>query len=134
MPYINISVGSKLNTLQREEIYKETTRLMHQVMGKKREVTVVQIQETPPHFWSVNARCLSENKPTCIYVNIKITHGTNTTSEKAEMISRTIKMLKDNISTVQEACYVIIDEIPADSWGYNGKTQEYRANENAMAD
>jgi len=43
------------------------------------------------------------------------------------MIYQTVKMLKDVAGTVQEACYVVIHDIPANSWGYNGKTQEERA-------
>jgi phenylpyruvate tautomerase PptA (4-oxalocrotonate tautomerase family) len=36
-------------------------------------------------------------------------------------------MLKESVGVVQEACYVVIDDIPADSWGYDGKTQAQRA-------
>jgi 4-oxalocrotonate tautomerase len=43
------------------------------------------------------------------------------------MISQTVKMLQDVVGTIQEACYVVIDDIPADSWGYGGKTQAARA-------
>jgi len=37
-------------------------------------------------------------------------------------------MLQDIVGTMQEACYVVIDDISADSWGYNGKTQAMRVN------
>jgi phenylpyruvate tautomerase PptA (4-oxalocrotonate tautomerase family) len=43
------------------------------------------------------------------------------------MLSETIKMLKEVVGVVQEACYVVIDDMPANSWGYNGKTQAERS-------
>ncbi len=127
MPYINIRLGATLNASQHKQIYTKTTSLMNTIMGKRREVTVVHIQESEPHFWSTNASTLEANDPIGAYVDIKVTEGTNTPEEKAEMISETVKMLKDNVGVVQEACYVVIDDIPANSWGYNGKTQAMRA-------
>jgi 4-oxalocrotonate tautomerase len=127
MPYINIRLGASLDNSQQHQLYMRTTSLMKTIMGKRSEVTVVHIQESDPRFWSVNASALSNNDPVGAYVDIKITDGTNTPEEKAEMLSETVKMLHDIVGVVQEACYVVIDEIPANSWGYNGKTQAERA-------
>ena len=127
MPYINIRLGNNLNNEQRKQLYEETTSLMNTVMGKRREVTVVHIQESGPQQWSTNAIPLTNKEPIGAYVDIKVTDGTNTSEEKAEMISQTAKMLKNVVGIIQEACYVVIDDIPADSWGYNGKTQAARA-------
>ena len=126
MPYINIRLGKNLENEQRRKLYEETTTLMNTVMGKNPEVTVVNIQESDPQQWSVNANSLTANDPTGAYVDIKVTDQTNTQEEKAEMIAKTVKMLQDVVGIIQEACYVIIDDISADSWGYNGKTQAAR--------
>ena len=126
MPYINIRLGNNLNNEQRKQLYEETTSLMNTVMGKRREVTV-HIQESRPQQWSTNAIPLTNKEPIGAYVDIKVTDGTNTSEEKAEMISQTAKMLKNVVGIIQEACYVVIDDIPADAWGYNGKTQAARA-------
>lgn len=127
MPYINIRLGTPLDNEQKGQLYKKTTSLMNALMGKRREVTVVHIQEDAPQQWATNAIPLEIEGPTGAYVDIKVTEGTNTPEEKAEMISQTVKMLKDVVGTVNEACYVVIDDIPANSWGYNGKTQATRA-------
>ncbi len=127
MPYINIRLSKNLETEQRKKLYEETTMLMNTVMGKNPEVTVVNIQESDPQQWSVNANSLTVNDPTGAYVDIKVTDQTNTPEEKAEMIAKTVKMLQDIVGTIQEACYVVIDDISADSWGYNGETQAARA-------
>lgn len=127
MPYINIRLGTNLDPEQRKQLYEKTTVLMNSVMGKRPEVTVVHIQESAAQQWSTNAMPLKAKEPVGVYVDIKITEGTNTPEEKAEMLSHTVKMLRDAVGTIQEACYVVIDEIPANSWGYNGKTQAARA-------
>lgn len=127
MPYINIRIAATLENEQKQALYKKTTFLMNTVMRKRREVTVVHIQESKTEQWSTNAEQLSVNDPIGVYVDIKVTQGTNTPEEKKEMISQTIKMLQEVIGTIQEASYVVIDDIPGDSWGYNGKTQAMRA-------
>ena len=127
MPYINIRLCSNLDNEQRKRLYEQTTSLMNTVMGKRREVTVVHIQESEPQQWSTNAIPLTAEEPVGAYVDIKVTDGTNTPGEKAEMISQTVKMLQDVVGTIQEACYVVVDDVPANSWGYNGKTQAARA-------
>lgn len=127
MPYINIRLGATLDASQHKQLYAKTTSLMKTIMSKRPEVTVVHIQESEPRFWSTDASVLGENDPVGAYVDIKVTEGTNTPEEKAEMISETVKMLKESVGVVQEACYVVIDDIPANSWGYNGKTQAERA-------
>ena len=127
MPYINIRLGATLDSTQRDKLYQKTTFFMNTIMGKRREVTVVHIQEDKPQQWATNAVALNAKDPTGAYVDIKVTEGTNTPDEKAEMIFQTIEMLQDVVGVIQEACYVVIDDIPANSWGYNGKTQAARA-------
>jgi len=127
MPYINIRLGTALENTQRKQLYEKTTSLMNTVMGKRREVTVVHIQESESQQWSTNAVQLSPNEPIGAYVDIKVTDGTNTPEEKAEMISKTARMLQDVAGIMQEACYVVIDGVPANSWGYDGITQAARA-------
>ncbi len=127
MPYINIRIGTTLSDEQKNQLYEKTTLLMNTIMNKRREVTVVHIQESDAQQWSTNAVQLSANEPIGAYVDIKVTQGTNTPDEKKEMISLTNKMLQNIVGTIQEASYIVIDEIPAESWGYNGKTQAMRA-------
>jgi len=127
MPYINIRLGCKLDDKQRNQLNEKTTHFMNAIMGKRREVTVVHIMESEPQQWITNSNKLTEKEPVGAYVDIKVTDGTNTSDQKAEMIYKTVEMLKEIIGAIQEACYVVIDDIPADSWGYSGKTQKARA-------
>lgn len=131
MPYVNLRVGARLSTEQREQLQREATELMHLVMRKKREVTVVQVDESDPQQWSVNGDSLNARQPIPVYVDIKVTAGTNSESEKSVMLAQTALMLKDVLGTVQEACYVVIDEVPGNAWGYDGHSQLARASSSA---
>lgn len=127
MPYINIRVNQPLMPETRQALQQTTTQLMADVLGKRREVTVVQIEESSAESWSVNATALSSAAPTVAYMDIKITAGTNSDDEKSRMIQHAMKMLREQVGVLQEACYVVIDEIPAMNWGYDGQTQAARA-------
>ncbi|NQZ32400.1 MAG: tautomerase family protein [Oceanospirillaceae bacterium] len=127
MPYINIRLNTKLDSNQKSQLSIKTTDLMNTIMGKRREVTVVHIQEDAPEQWAINSLTLNSENPTAAYVDIKVTQNTNTPVEKAAMLAQTIMMLQEVVGALQEACYVVITDVPANSWGYNGKTQAARA-------
>jgi len=127
MPYINIQIGKKLSKEQEKKLFQQTTEFMNSVMGKRKEVTVVRTQQSSSQHWSVNSKALTGTDPIAAYVDIKITKGTNTSAEKSEMITKVVQMLQSIVGATQEACYVVIDEIPASSWGYNGITQHKRS-------
>ncbi|MEP3474678.1 MAG: tautomerase family protein [Hyphomicrobiales bacterium] len=128
MPFINIThSGSKLSEEQRGKLFKETTRLMNEVMHKKEELTSVRIDNYEAGDWAIGSKRMSMSSSSAVYMDIKVTQGTNTAEEKSEMIRQSTLMLKEIIGPVAEASYVVIHEVAGDSWGYNGLTQLARA-------
>lgn len=125
MPLININVNHKVGEEQKEKISKKTTDLMEQILKKNPDVTVVRINDTDINSWSVNSEILTENT-TCFYVDVKITLGTNNEKEKSSFIKEMNNFLRILFPNSVEASYIIIDEIAADSWGYNGISQKVR--------
>jgi len=63
MPYVNIRLGCKLTTLQRNKLNSKTTQLMHEVMNKKPVVTVVHIMESEQQQWSIHSKELKATDP-----------------------------------------------------------------------
>lgn len=127
MPYVDIRLaGTTLTRSQRDALLAGTTELMATVMGKRREVTVVSILEYAEQNWAVDGTALRQQDLPGAYVEIKITHGTNTAREKAAMIAETSAMLKRLVGEIQTASYVVIHEVTADAWGYDGITQAQR--------
>lgn len=127
MPYINIKLtGTALLPQQREALLASITDLMGTVMKKRREVTVVSLEEADPSHWAVGGRALNAAAHRAAYVEIKVTAGTNTPEEKAVMVAETVAALKSIVGAIQTATYVVIHDIAADSWGYDGVTQAAR--------
>lgn len=127
MPYINIKLaGVTLPPPQREDLLARITDLMGAVMKKRREVTVVSLEEADRSHWAVAGRVLSAVDRPAAYVEIKVTAGTNTPEEKAAMINETMAALKSVAGEIQTATYVVIHDVAADSWGYDGVTQAAR--------
>ena len=127
MPFINIAVaGTQLSEQQKQTLIVETTRQMSEIMGKNPNLTSVRIDEFPPATWGVAGTRVSDTDHTAVHTDIKVTAGTNTEDEKARMIEAAVGLAKDVVGSIPEATYVVIHELDAASWGYNGKTQASR--------
>jgi 4-oxalocrotonate tautomerase len=83
----------------------------------------VLIEQVSAAGWSIGA------KPVTVagHLDMKVTEGTNTPEEKARFIAAAAQLLKDVLGPeLPTATYVVVHEVPADSWGYDGLTQDYR--------
>lgn len=128
MPFINISVaGAILNSSQKQKLFDETTRLMNEILRKNPDLTSVRIDEFSAENWAVGGTSMTVTGKVAVHMEIKVTEGTNTETEKAEMIKQAMVMLKEVIGHTPEASYVIIHDLPATTWGYDGQTQAARA-------
>ncbi|MBT3305839.1 MAG: 4-oxalocrotonate tautomerase [Alphaproteobacteria bacterium] len=126
MPFINIAVtNGPLSTAQKRRLFEETTRLMAEVLHKNPSLTAVRIDEHGSENWAIAGEALGAQ--TGVHMDIKVTDATNTDTEKAEMIERAMAMLTEVVGAVPEASYIVIHDLDAGAWGYNGKTQRDRA-------
>jgi len=55
------------------------------------------------------------------YVNIKVTDEGVTNTQRRELISKTTTLLKDVLGKDPKTTFVVIDEVPTDSWGVAGE-------------
>ncbi|BEU98184.1 tautomerase family protein [Acidovorax sp. DW039] len=117
----------KLTPLQNPERYRQLavalTDLTVRVLGKRREVTAVVIDDLPAARWHIGAE--SVQQPTAL-LEISITAGTNTAEEKAAYVQAAYAELERQLTaggTLAQASYVIVRELPASDWGYGGRTQ-----------
>ena len=134
MPFINVSVcGPALSGAQKRRIFDEITRLMSDVMKKDPDLTAVRIDQFPADGWAVGRMTVAEREETGVHVDIKITRGTNTEDEKAEMIRQGMSVLKDVLGATPKASYIVIHELDASTWGYDGETQRFRAEARRVA-
>ena len=121
MPYIHVKLNVKQSDELRQKIVDIVLENTTAILNKKAEVTSVLVEFMPQNSWSIG----SENLPT-FYLEIKITKGTNTKEQKANYLKKCYTDFSEILGDITPASYSVIHEVDADSWGYEGLTQEYR--------
>lgn len=121
MPYINVKLNAKESDEVREKVVAIVLKNTTNILNKKAEVTSVLVEFVSQKSWSIGGKTSDT-----FYLNIKITKGTNTKEQKANYIEKTYKDFNELLEEINPASYIVIDEVEADSWGFEGLTQEYR--------
>jgi 4-oxalocrotonate tautomerase len=126
MPILNLKVAPLQNPERYAALAKSLTTLTEVVLKKRPAVTAVVIEDLPAARWHVGAAPV--NEPTA-YLEINITQGTNTAEQKAEFITQAYAVLSEQLNAgkpLNLASYVIVREVPAGDWGFDGITQAAR--------
>jgi len=121
MPYLQIRLLSQ-QPVNSSRLGEEATRLMAEVMRKRREVTVVEVVATQS-AWHTGGEPVTGP---AVYVDIKITRGTNSESEKSRLLAEFQALLERELGPLAAPAYIVIHEIPASDWGYGGLSQASR--------
>lgn len=121
MPYINVKLNTKESDELREKIVDIVLENTTNILNKKAEVTSVLVEFVSQKSWSIGGK-----SSTTFYLDIKITKGTNTKEQKANYIKKCYEDFNELLKEINSASYIVIDEVEADSWGFEGLTQEYR--------
>jgi len=124
MPFVSLKIaGPELTPVQKRALQTGFTELMAGPMRKLHDLTAVAIESIETSDWSTGARP-SEGRSA--YAEVKVTQGTNSPQEMQKFIAEGHALLTATLGTLPEATYVVVHEIPAQAWGYAGKTQEAR--------
>ncbi|HEY8907597.1 MAG TPA: 4-oxalocrotonate tautomerase, partial [Rhodoferax sp.] len=132
-PTLQLKVSPLQNPPRYQSLARALTELSTQLLGKRQEVTAVMIEALPAAQWYVGAREVPG--PTAC-LEISITQGTNTAQEKAAFIAAAFAELQTQLGAgqaLEPASYVIVRELPATGWGYDGQTQAARKLVGALA-
>ena len=126
MPYLNVRIAQPESAAMADQIVSALMKRTDEILGKKPEVTSIEVDFIAPDRWFVGGARISDQDTTTFYLDIKITEGTNTKQQKAEYIKAVFSDFVSILGSVTPASYIVIHDIRADSWGFQGKTQEYR--------
>lgn len=126
MPILNVKVSVPKSRETIGQISELLLELTSRILKKKREVTAIVIDFADPDSWIVGGKSLSEHKKHSFYFDIKITDETNTKDEKAQYIREAFAGFSRLLGDVHEESYIYVQDVRAASYGYGGKTQEYR--------
>ena len=84
------------------------------------------IECIPSSHWTIGGTLLAEKNSAALFLEVKVTEGTNTKNEKAAYIEAVFKVIASLLGNIEPASYIVIQEVRADAWGYGGTTQESR--------
>lgn len=126
MPILNVKVSGQKNVVTTKAIHELLLDLTHRILGKKKEVTAIAIEYVDTDCWFVVGKLLSERGKSSFYFDIKITDETNTKDEKAQYIKEAFAGFERILGDLHEESYIYVQDVRAASYGYGGKTQEYR--------
>jgi len=126
MPIINLKVSGNENAALAKELALAISDLTKAFLKKKPEVTVVTVSFTPNQLWFVNSQSLEELQMNSFHLDIKISQSTNLKDDKAAYIDAIHNSIGAIVENIHPVSYTVINEIPADAYGYDGLTIEYK--------
>jgi 4-oxalocrotonate tautomerase len=126
MPFLDVKLSRGDTPAEAGAIATELTRLTHELLGKRREVTAVAIDWLPAEQWFIGGEPLAGANRRSFFLKIDVTAGTNTKDQKAAFVAAVFAAMENLLGPLAPASYVVIQEVAADAWGYAGRTQEYR--------
>lgn len=133
MPVLRLDIAPLQNPERYRALAAALTRLMADILGKQPDLTAVLIQDRPAAQWFVGAEDVA--RPATL-LEVSITAGTNTPEQKEAFIAAANAELQRQLAPtdgLQPASYVIVRELPAGDWGFDGLTQRERQRMRAHA-
>ncbi len=116
MPYLNVRVSLKESSEIAEKIVAVLMSHTNHVLGKKPEVTSIDIEFVSPERWFVGGSRVSDQNAVTFYLDIKITEGTNTKAEKANYVKNVFNDIEAIIGQIAPASYIVIHDVRADTF------------------
>jgi 4-oxalocrotonate tautomerase len=102
------------------------TELTNTHLGKDPALTAVTIRNVDHDHWFIGGQALSGPSADSFSLQITVTEGTNTKPQIAAYIEAVFPAMSELLGGIRDESYVVVDEVPAASWGYGDKTQEFR--------
>lgn len=126
MPYLDIKLAGPCLPENIERFATRMTDLVVDLLHKKRELTAAVVQCVAPHHWHVGGTSVSADGRATFFVEANVTDGTNSAEEKAAFVAAAFAAAEAILGRIDAASYVIVREVPADAWGWQGRTQAAR--------
>lgn len=127
MPTIHALVSSpRVDAAAIGEIARTLVSLSGRLLGKAEAVTATVVETIAPEQWFVGTRSLADLGAASFRVVIRVTQGTNDKDEKAAFVAAASAAMARILGATRPESYVVVDEVPADAWGWGGETQEHR--------
>lgn len=126
MPIITVKISATPSPDRSARLVEGIVAITARVLRKRPDITAVAIDHTPPEHWHVGGKSLAEHGKASFWLDIKVVDGTNTKDEKALYLQEIFAFMTSVLGPLHEESYTLVHEVPADAYGYGGRTQEHR--------
>lgn len=126
MPHIVIHRSGAPDAALDQRIAQRTAALTQEVLGKAPEVTAITLLHIAPEHWRIGGRTLADLGQNAFHLDISVTDETNTKAEKARYIAAIHAAFAELLAPLSDVSYVHVIDARAAAYGYGGRTQEYR--------
>jgi len=126
MPILTVVLAAPESAALSREVAAGLVELTQRILRKPPEVTAVAVQYIKPEHWIIAGVPLSDQGRTSFFFDIRITDETNTKTEKAQYIREAFELFGRLLGNVHDESYIHVHDVRAASYGYGGRTQEYR--------
>ena len=131
MPHVNVTViGTAPTQEQKSALFSRICNLVGTILGPPGKSTLVSVRTEPAAHWSVGGDEVEDAGLVGVEAVIRTVAGSSV-ENRARMIGETTTVLREVLGTPILPLFVVMEEIPPESWGYNGKTiAQIRADKN----
>ena len=126
MPILSVLVSGEPSAERSAAIAAALTGLTAEILRKDARLTSVAVQYVAPEHWVVGRSSLDAQQKASFFLDVRVTAGTNIREEKARYIAAVFARMSELLGPLHEASYVHVHDVPADAWGYGGRTQAQR--------
>lgn len=126
MPIINVTVTGKADPALSQRIATTVSELTAKHLHKDPTITAVAVSYADPAHWFAGGRSLSDQGTNSFWLDIKVVDGTNTKQEMASYLEAVFAGFQQLLGNVHSESYILVHEVSAAAYGYEGKTQEFR--------
>lgn len=126
MPILNVKVSAQRSQEMTKRISELLLDITSRILHKDPEFTSIAIEYVNPQDWIIAGKSLAEHGKNSIYFDIKITDETNSKAEKAQYIQEAFQAFEKLLGNLHHESYIYVQDVRATSYGFGGKTQEYR--------
>lgn len=126
MPTLTLKLAPLPSEPVQQRLAEALTAVTVDTLGKREAVTAIVFEPVPVSQWWIGGRRVQQ---ATAMLEIRITAGTNTVAQKARFIEAADAVLQRHLAphgALAEASYIVVHELPATDWGYDGLTQRER--------
>ncbi len=121
MPFARVTVTPAIALSPK--LAADLTNLISRDLEKRSDLTSVLVETPGPGLWTIGA----VPAEVAAHLEVWVTAGTNSEPEKQRFVANAMALLRQALPGLASATYVVVTELAATNWGYDGRTQADRA-------